>query len=53
MVVEHGDVDAVEDLSRLFDGGGRDAVVSVLTKNSRPQMQVCGFVVEQEHTNAR
>jgi hypothetical protein len=51
VVVEHGDVDVVEDLGCLLNGGGWDAVVSVLAQDGSSEMQVGRFVVEQKDAN--
>jgi hypothetical protein len=51
MVVEDGNVDFVEELGRLFDGRGGDAVVPVLTQDGGAEMQVCRFVVEKKDTD--
>jgi hypothetical protein len=51
MIVENRNVYVVEDISGLFDGGRRDALVAMLTKDSRTEMEISWFVVEQENTN--
>jgi hypothetical protein len=48
VVVEDGDVDVVEELGGLLDGGGGDALVAVLAEDGSAEVQVGGFVVEQE-----
>ncbi len=48
VVVEDGDVDAVEELGGLFDGGGGDALVAVLAEDGGAEVEIGGFVVEQE-----
>jgi hypothetical protein len=51
MVVEDGDVDLVEELSGLFNGGGWDALVAVLAQDGGAEMKIVGFVVEQQDTH--
>src|ERR1700677_3605084 len=51
MVVENGDVDVVEELGGLLDGGGGDALVAMLTEDGGAEVQVGGFVIEQEDAN--
>ena len=51
VVVEDGDVDVVEELGGFFNGGGGHALVSVLAQDRCAQMQIGGFVVEQQDTN--
>jgi hypothetical protein len=48
VIVEDGDVDGVEELGGLLDGGGRDAFVAVLTEDGGAEVQIGGLVVEQE-----
>src|ERR1700733_11879203 len=47
-VIEDCDVDVVEELSGLLDGGGGDALVTVLAEDGGAEVQVGGLVVEQE-----
>ena len=49
VVVEDGDVDVVEELGGLFDGGGRDALVSVLAEDGGAEMEVIRLVVQQQN----
>jgi hypothetical protein len=51
VVVEDGDVNAVEEFGGLFDGGGRDALVAVLAKDGCAEVQIARFVVEQENAH--
>lgn len=51
VIVEDGDVDVVEELSGLFDGGRRNALIAVLTEDGGAEMEIGWFVVEQEDTN--
>ena len=51
MVVEDGDVDAVEVLVGLLDGGGGDALVAVLAQDGGTEMKVCRVIVEQQDAN--
>ena len=51
MVVQNGDVDVVEELYGLLDGGSRHALVAVLSKDSRAKMQIRRFVIEQKNAN--
>jgi len=46
MVVEYGDVDAVEEFRSFFDGGGGNALVAVLTQNGGAKVEVGRFVVK-------
>jgi hypothetical protein len=48
VIVEDGYVDVVEEFGGFFDGGGGDALVSVLAKNGGAEMKVGRFVVEQK-----
>jgi hypothetical protein len=48
VIVEYGDVDVVEEFGCLLDGGGGNALVAMLAKDGGAQVQVGGFVVEQE-----
>jgi hypothetical protein len=52
VIVEDSDVDVVEEFGRLFDGGGGDALIAVLTKDGGSEMEIGWFVVQQEDTNA-
>jgi hypothetical protein len=52
MIVEDGDVDGVEELGGLFDGGDGDAVVAVPAEDGGSEMEIDGVVVEQEDTYA-
>jgi hypothetical protein len=51
MVVEDGDVNVVEEFGGLFDGGGREALVAVLAKDGSAEVQIAGFIVEQENAH--
>jgi hypothetical protein len=51
VVVEDGDVDVVEELYGLLDGGSRDALVAVLSKDSGAKMQIRRFIIEQKNAN--
>ena len=53
VVVEDGDVDVVEELGGLFDGGGGDALVAMLAQDGGAEVEVGGFVVEQQDTDMR
>jgi hypothetical protein len=62
VIVEDGYVDVVEEFGGFFNGGGGDALVTVLAKNGGAKMEVGRFVVEQKdpyggrtvgHTTAR
>ncbi len=46
VVVEHGDVDFIEELRGLLDRGGRDTLIAVLAQNGRAKMQISRLVVE-------
>jgi hypothetical protein len=48
VVVEDGDVDAVEEFSGFFDGGGGDALVAVLAQDRGAEMKVGGLVVQEQ-----
>jgi hypothetical protein len=50
MVVEDGYVDVVEELGGFFNGGGRDALVSVLAEDCGAEMEIVRFVVQQQNT---
>jgi hypothetical protein len=45
MVVEDGDVDVVEELDGLFDGGSGDALIAVLAEDGGAEVEVAGLVV--------
>jgi hypothetical protein len=49
VIIEDSDVDVVEELGGFLDGGGGDALVSMLAEDSRAEMQVIGLVVEKEN----
>src|SRR3984885_2751757 len=51
VVVENGDVDVVEELGGLLDGGGGDTLVAVLAEDGGAEVQVGWLVVEQEHAD--
>jgi hypothetical protein len=51
VVVEDGDVDVVEELGGFFDGGGGDALVTVLAEDGGAKVKIGGFVVEKKDAN--
>ena len=53
VIVEDSDVDVVEEFGRLFDGGGGDALVTMLAEDGGAEMQVGRFIVQQEHAHVR
>jgi hypothetical protein len=53
VVVEHGDIDLVEELVGFFDSGSHEGVIAVLAKDCGAEMQVDGIVVEQQDGYAR
>src|ERR1700679_4004720 len=48
VVVEDGNVDRIEQLDRLINRCGRDALVAMLSQNCRTKIEVIGFVIEQQ-----
>jgi hypothetical protein len=48
VIVEDGDVDVIEELGSLFDGGGGNALVAMLTKDGGAENQVVGLVVKEQ-----
>jgi len=53
MVVKHGYIRAVEEFSRLFDGGGGKAVITVLPQDGRAEEEIIRFIVQQKDANTR
>jgi hypothetical protein len=51
MIVEDCDVDFVEELGGLFDGGCGEALVAVLTQDCGAEMEVAGLVVKQQDSD--
>jgi hypothetical protein len=51
MIVEDGDVDVVEMLDGLIDGGGGNTLVSVLAEDGGAEVEIAGFVIEQENAH--
>jgi cystathionine beta-lyase family protein involved in aluminum resistance len=51
VIVENCYVDFVEELSRLFDRSGRDALVTMLAEDGGSKVKIVGFVVKQENAN--
>jgi hypothetical protein len=51
VVIEHGDIDAVQQLLRLLDRIGGLGDVAVLAKDGRAQEKVLRVIVEQQHAN--
>jgi hypothetical protein len=50
VIVQDGDVDVIEELSSLFDGGGRNALVAMLTKDGGAENEVVGLVIKEQDT---
>jgi hypothetical protein len=53
VIIEDRDVDIVEELGGLFDGGGWDALVAMLAEDGSAEVQVGWFIVQQEHAHVR
>jgi hypothetical protein len=51
MVVEHCNIDIIEELCRLLNSGSWNAMVPMLAKNSGAQVKIGGLVIEQKNTD--
>jgi hypothetical protein len=51
VVVEHGDVDLVDQGHGLFDGGGGFGLIAVLAEDGGAKVEICRLVIEQEDAN--
>ncbi len=51
VVVEDSDVDIVEEVCGFFDSGGGDALIAMLTQDGGAEVEIGGFVVEQQNTH--
>ena len=49
VIIEHRDIDIVEELRRLLDRRGRNTLVAVLAQNRSSKMKIRRLVVEQQH----
>src|SRR6202012_392874 len=48
MIVEDGDVDVIEVLDGLVDGGSGNTLIPMLAEDGGAEMEIAGLVVEQE-----